>query len=77
MLNLVLLDAYLGLGEGWLALLLLLVALSAVGGLVFIVLGIRRLSQALGAEKMGGILLVLGGILLPILCFLGVSSIVG
>jgi hypothetical protein len=77
MLNIVLLDAYLGLGEGWLVVLLLIVVLSIVAGIVFIGLGIRRLSQAAGPGRMGGILLVLGGILLPILCFLGISSFIG
>jgi hypothetical protein len=71
MLNMVLLYAYLGLGEGWLVILLLIVVLSIVAGIVFIGLGIRRLSQASGPRRMGVILLVLGGILLPILCFFG------
>jgi hypothetical protein len=72
----IVLDAYLGLGEGWLVVLLGIVALSVVVGLVFIGVGIRRLSRATGPGKMWGLLLVVAGILLPVLCFFGISSIV-
>ena len=75
MLNMLVVDAYLGLGEGWLALVLGMLFLSVVVGVAFLVVGIRRLVRATGLQKMWGLLLAVAGILLPIACFLGISSI--
>ena len=74
--NSILLDAYLGAGEGWFVAFMLILALSVVAGLVSIGFGIRQLSRAAGPGKMWGLLLVIAGILLPILCFFGISSFV-